>query len=86
EAGADAGRQDHRLVDLAIGGPPRLSGHPAQPGADHCQQRLPPHPPGQDQAVRHEGDLHLLPRRPLLLHVPGPDHDRRPLDVLLRPL
>ena len=42
--------------------------------------------PGQDQAIRHQGDVHVLSRRPFVLHVPGARSDRRAPHVLLRPV
>ena len=50
------------------------------------EQRVPAHPPGARPPARGQVRLHVLPRRAVVLPVPGADRDRRVPDVLLRPV
>ena len=63
--------------------PEGLQGHPAQPLLRDHEQRAVPPAPGEGEAPRGEGELHALPRRPVVLPL-HPAHGHRHLpDVLL---
>src|SRR5687768_10902620 len=76
------GDSTQRVVAFPV--PPGVPAGRALAGDGGHEQRFPALAPGAGAAARRQVRLHLLPRRAVVLLIPGADRDRRLPDVLLR--
>src|SRR5579859_2971607 len=90
--GGQAGRERRQAAGIPVldlGVPSRLDlsqglhGQPAQPLVRGDEQRALPPSPGEGEAPRRQGELHVVPGRPVVLPVHHPDGDGHLPDVLL---